>query len=130
MESGSMTIVRLRRTEVGCLIDLYYRGRTDHELLKACASALEAGENRAAPGSVALSISSSQRETLLAASRGQRTPGLGGLVPLLKKHFDQMPSPIRRRRSIAKKRKAFTSKAKSTSVWTVSGGLPSVGRRR
>ena len=76
VESGPTT-VRLRRTELGCLIDLYYRGRTDHELLKTCARAVEVGEDRKAPGSVALSLSISQRNTLLAAAHGRRAPGLG-----------------------------------------------------
>ncbi len=131
---AAMCVVRLRRTELKCLIDLYYRGRTDNELLKTCARALQVGQDRKAPGSVAFKLSSAQRDTLLAATYGRRAPGLGDLVPLLKEHFDQMPAPVRRRRRSpapgAKKGKASKNKGKSKSVWTVSGGLPTLGHRR
>jgi len=65
-------VVRLRRTELKCLIDLYYSGRTDHELLKICARALEVGKDRKAPGSVEIRLSGSQRDTLLTATKGRR----------------------------------------------------------
>ena len=60
---AAMCVVRLRRTELKCLIDLYYRGRTDNELLKTCARALQVGQDRKAPGSVAFKLSSAQRDT-------------------------------------------------------------------
>ena len=94
MESeAAMCVVRLRRTELKCLIDLYYRGRTDNELLKTCARALQVGQDRKAPGSVAFKLSSAQRDTLLAATYGRRAPGLGDLSSTLKRALRPDASP-------------------------------------
>jgi dCTP diphosphatase len=138
--------VRLRRTELRSLIDLYYRGQANQNVLKRCAAALNSGGNRTVADSVVVSLSVSQRDILLEATTGRRVPGLGDLVPLLKSRLDEMPPPPQRSRlggaSTTQKAAATKSKLarkgtrakkanrKSTSVWTVSGGLPTLGRRR
>jgi hypothetical protein len=130
----AMSIVRLRRSELEALMDLYYRGSASKSVLTRCAVALRAGEDRPSDHTVTFSLSAGQRETLLEATTGRRVPGLGDLVPLLKQHRDQLPALVRPRRTSppAVKRAKGKSKTarKSKSVWTVSGGLPSLGRRR